>query len=139
MDYFLEFHWWYVLIGFVLLIKFTGKSKGGIVVKGFTADMQILDERFNDCDPDASYYIFKAGKPDHIDIEVERLSIPVGDELEFYLNGKLLAKAEVKKDKEAEFDHWSDEDVYFPKINEGDELVVKYQNEDVIKGTFKQK
>jgi len=114
MDYFLEFHWWYVLIGLVLLVKFTGTSKGGLVVKSF-----------------------REGKPDHIDIEVEDLTIPVGDELEFHLNGKLLAKAEVKRNKEAEFDHWSDENVYFPKINEGDELVIKYQNVDVIKGTFK--
>ncbi len=137
MDYFLQFHWWYVLIAIVLLFIFTGKSKGGIVVKRFTADMQILDDRFLGCDPEADYSIFKEGKPDHIEIEIERLTIPVGDELEFYLNGKLLSKVSVKRNKEAEFDHWSDEDVTFPKIKEGDEVIVKYQGVDALKGIFK--
>lgn len=137
MDYFLQFHWWYVLIAIVLLFIFTGKSKGGIVVKRFTADMQILDDRFLGCDPEADYSIFKEGKPDHIEIEIERLTIPVGDELEFYLNGKLLSKVSVKRNKEAEFDHWSDEDVSFPKIKEGDEVIVKYRGVDALKGIFK--
>ncbi len=137
MDYFLQFHWWYVLIAFILIFIFTGKSRGGLVVKRFTADLQILDDRFQGCDPDADYSIFKEGKPDHIDIEIERLNIPVGDELEFLLNGKLLAKVNVKRNKEAEYDHWGDEDVSFPKVNEGDELVVKYQGVDALKGVFR--
>jgi len=98
--------------------------------------MQILDDRFQGCDPDADYSIFKEGKPDHIDIEIERLTIPVGDELELYLNGKLLSKVIVKRNKEAEFDHWADEDVTFPKVKEGDELIVKYQGSDALKGIF---
>jgi len=132
----MEFHWWYILIAVVVFMIF-GKGKGGIVVKRFTANMQILDDRFNDCKPDADYVIFKEGKPDNLDIEIERLSIPIGDEVEFHINGKLLAKVNVKGNREAEFDHYSDEGVYFPKINEGDTLVVKYQNVDVMKGTFK--
>lgn len=137
MDYFLQFHWWYVPIAIILLFAITGKSKGGVVVKRFTADMQILDERFQGCDPDADYSIFKEGKPDHIDIEIERLTIPVGDELEFYINGELLAKVNVKRNREAEFDHWSDEDVVFPKVKDGDELIVRYQGIDALKGIFK--
>jgi hypothetical protein len=42
----------------------------------------------------------------------------------------------VKSNKEAEFDHWSDEDVDFPVIKEGDELVIRYQGIDALKGTF---
>jgi len=138
MDYFLQLHWWYLLIAFVLLVMFTGKRKGGIVVKSFKAEMQILDDRFQDCDADANYSIFKEGKADHIDIDLEKLIIPIGDELEFHLNGKLLAKVNVKRKKEAEFDHWADEEgVTFPRVNEGDKLVVKYQGTDVLKGVFR--
>ena len=136
MEYFLQFHWWYVLVGVILFFILFGKGKGGIVVKRFKANMQILDDRFQDCDPEADYSIFKEGKPDHIDIDIEKLTIPVGDVLEFYLNENLLAKVSVKPNKEAEFDHWGDEGVSFPKVNEGDELVVKYQGTDVLKGVF---
>ena len=45
----------------------------------------------------------------------------------------------VKNNNEAEFDHWSDEGITFPKITENDLLVVRYQNTDVLKGTFKLK
>jgi len=137
MDYFLQFHWWYVPLGVVLLFLFFGKSKGGIVVKRFSANMQILDDRFQSCDPKADYSIFKKGKPDHIDIEIQRLTIPVGDELELYLNGEHFATVAVKPNKEVEFDPWGDEGVAFPKVDDGDELVVKYQGDDALKGTFK--
>ena len=96
MEYFMEFHWWYILLGVVVLFLLFGKSKGGVVVKRFTANMQILDDRFLNCKTDADYSVFKEGKPNHIDIEIERLTIPVGDELEFQLNGKTLAKVAVK-------------------------------------------
>jgi len=132
----MEFHWWYILIVLVVVFIIFGKSKGGVVVKRYTANMQILDERFSDCRPEADYTIFKEGKPEKIDIDIENLSIPVGDELELHLNGNLLAKIEVKRNHEAEFEHWSDEAVTFPKIKAGDELVVKYQNTDVLKGSF---
>lgn len=136
MDYFMEFHWWYLIIGIVVLFLFFGKSKGGVVVKRLTANMHILDERFQGCEPEADYSIFKEGKPDHIDIEIERLTIPVGEELELQLNGKTFAKFVVKRNNEAEFDYWSGEGVKFPKINEGDELVIRYKNVDVLKGVF---
>ena len=132
----MEFHWWYLLVGFVLAFVVFGKGKGGVVVKRFTANLEILDQQFEGCRPEAKYSIFKEGKPDHIEIELEGLTIAVGEELEFQLNGKTLAKVNVEPDKEAEFDHWSDEDVYFPPIREGDELVIKYQNVEVLKGTF---
>jgi len=52
------------------------------------------------------------------------------------LNGVKLADVIVKRDKEAEFDHWSDEGIKFPKVNVGDDLVIKYKNTAVIKGIF---
>lgn len=135
MDYFLEFHWWYLLVGFFLFIFF-GKGKGGGVVKRFSAKMEILDKRFEECRPEVTYAIFKEGSPDHIEIELENLFLEVDEELEFHINGKLLAIVKVKRDREAEFDHWSDEGVDFPVIKGGEELVVKYQNIDVLKGIF---
>lgn len=135
MDYFLEFHWWYILVGFFLLILFN-KGKGGVVVKRFTANMKILDQRFIECLPEATYSVFKKGKPEKIDIEIENLFLQTGEELEFLINGKVLSHVKVKSNKEAEFEHWSDEGVDFPKIHEGDELVIKYQGIDVLKGTF---
>lgn len=136
MEYFMEFHWWYLLVGFMLYFFMSGKGKGGIVVKRFTANMEILDQRFEGCQPEASYSIFKEGSPDHIEIEVEQLSIQIGEELEFQLNGKTLTKVKVKRNLEAEFDHWSDEGVYFPAIKEDDEIVIKYQNIEVLRGIF---
>lgn len=136
MDYFLEFHWWYVFVGIILIFMLFGKSKGGVVVKRFTANIEVLDERFSGCQTEAKYTIFKEGKPDHIEIEVEKLSIPVDEELEFQLNGTTLAKVRVKRNKEAEFDHWSDEGVDFPVIKQGDMLVIKYQGVDVLRGIF---
>ena len=137
MEYFFQFHWWYVLVGIVLIFAFFGKGKGGVVVQRFRADLEILDPRFEGCRPEADYCIFKGGKPDHIEIEIEKLSIPVGDQLAFFINGELLAHVEVQRDKEAEFDHWGDDGVVFPVVKAGDTLVIQYQNTDVLKGTFR--
>jgi len=140
MEYFTEFHWWYVPVGIVLAFVFFGKGgKGGIVVKRYTATFEILDDRFKTCRPEADFSIFKEGKPVKLDIDIERLTLPLGDELEFYINGELLAKVPVRKDgrdMEAEFEHYSDEGVDFPHIVEGDELVIRYESADVIKGRF---
>lgn len=138
MEYFMQFHWWYILIALFLLICFTGKHRGGVVVKRFTADIEVLDPHFETCDIQADYSIFKEGKPHHFEIEIEELTIPIGDELLFLINGKILSTVTVKKDKEAEFDYWSDEGIYFPGIKEGDELLVRYQKTDVIRGVFHQ-
>lgn len=137
MEYFLEFHWWYLLAGAVFLFTVFGKSKGGVIAKRLTASMDVLDERFAGCRLEAKYSTFKKDSPDHLEIELENLSIPVGDELEFEINGETLAKVKVEKDHEAEFDYWSDEGVDFPVINEGDRLVIRYQRSEVIKGTFR--
>lgn len=135
MDYFLEFHWWYILVG-VALFMVVGKGKGGLVVKRFSADLKVLDPRFEACRTEATYAIFKEGSPDHIEIEVENLFLDVGEVLEIFLDDSLLAKIEVKKDKEAEFDHWSDEAVRFPKISGGEHVVIKYKNAAVFAGVF---
>lgn len=137
MDYLLAFHWWYLLPVLFFIFLLTGKSKGGTVVGQFIADMQILDDRFHGCNAKARYSIFKEGKPDRIKLVIKRLTIPVGDELRFYINNTLLAKIDVKRNNEAEFNHWSDEDVLFPTLTAGDELVIKYQGVNVIKGIFK--
>ena len=43
---------------------------------------------------------------------------------------------QVKSKKKAEFDYWRDENVDFPVIKEGDELLIKSQGADVFKGIF---
>ena len=139
MEYLMQFHWWYLLLPFVLLILFVmifGEGKGGIVVKRFTAKLSVIDERFKGCQPEANYSIFKEGQPDRINIEVEELHLSPGEELDFQLNGTSIAIVKVEKDREAEFDHWSDENVTFPVVAESDELVIKYQGFDVLKGIF---
>jgi|GEM_PF-3401330 len=142
MEYLTQFHWWYVPVGIVLAFVFFGKGgKGGIVVKRFSATFEILDDRFKTSRPEADFCVFKEGKPVKLEIDVERLALQIGDELEFYINGKLLAKVPVKKDGrdcEAEFEHYSDEGVDFPHIKEGDEVVIRYDSVDVMKGRFAQ-
>lgn len=136
MEYFLQFHWWYILVGIVLFFIFFGKKKGGIVSTRLIAELEVLDERFKGCKPEADYTTFKNDGPDHIDIEIERLSLNEGEEVEFLINGTLLAKVKVKRNNEAEFDHWADEDIDFPVIHENDELIVIYDNIEVLKGSF---
>lgn len=140
-EYFSEFHWWYLIVAYLLYLKFFGKGGGRpiLIVKEIVADLQILDERFHGCDTEARYMIFKQGKPHRIKIEVDDLTIPVGAELVFRINGKLLSVVEVVDDngeREAEFEHWSDGDVLFPEINAGDELTIEYEETEVIRGVF---
>ena len=136
MDYFMEFHWWYLIVGFILLFIIFGKSKGGVVVNRVTASLETLDTRFAGCPTEAKYSTFKEGSPDHIEIKVKELPVPAGDQLEFLINQKTLAMVQVKHKKKAEFDCWSDENVDFPVIKKGDELLIKYQGVDVFRGTF---
>jgi len=113
---------------------FTGK--GGLVKKQYIADLEIMDERFSGCISKASYSIFKEGKPEKVRIKLEELTIPIDDQLELYLNDKNLAKIQVNKNKKAKYRIWSDEDSQFPEINAGDELTVKYEGKEVLKGFF---
>jgi len=138
MEYFFEFHWWYIFVGLILLMIIFGKGKGGIVAKSYSADLKILDEQFKNCLPEAKYCIFKEGQPEKIEIEVEKLPLKTGETLELHLNETHLASMIVKKDKEAEFEHWSDGNVSFPKIKEGDTVLIKYLNRDILKGVFQQ-
>lgn len=133
-----EFHWWYIPFGLVLLYVVFGKNRGGFVVRGYTADLEILDDRFRDCRTEADYNIFKQGSPDHIEIEIDDVPLPHGEELVFVLNGDELAKVPVKRNREAEFDVWGDEGVSFPQVNAGDELVILYKDQAIMKGSFKQ-
>ncbi len=136
MDYLLQFHWWYILIGIFLFFILFGKKKGGVVSTRLTADFQILSQRFEGCKPEADYATFKNDGPDHIDIEIKRLPLNEDEQVEFLINGTLLAKVKVKRNKEAEFDHWADENIDFPVIHENDELIVIYDNTEVLKGSF---
>ena len=54
-----------------------------MVVKRYSADLDVLDERFTDCVKEAEYLIFKPGKPDKIEIEIEKLPLDEGEVLEF--------------------------------------------------------
>ncbi len=137
MDYLMQFHWWYILVGIILFFIFFGKKKGGVVASRLTADMQVLDERFDVCKPEADFTTFKNDGPEHIDIEIERLPLQVNEELEFLINGNPLATVKVKPNFEAEYDHWADEDIEFPIIHDGDELIIVYDNAEVLKGTFR--
>lgn len=134
MDYFFEFHWWYILIAFIFFLAFSGK--GGIVVTRLTARLKILDDRFIGCLPEADYCIFKEGEPHKFEIEIEDLAIPVGEELEFQINGETLAFVKVTSKNKAKFEQWSDGNVKFPIIKKGDEIDIKYEGEVVLKGTF---
>lgn len=137
MDYFLEFHWWYLLVAFFLLFVIFGKKKGGAVETHVSAELEPLDDRFQNCRPKADYMTFANGSPDHIDIEIKQLPLTEKETLEFRINGKLLAEVPVSPSLKAKFDHWSDEGVTFPAIKSGDELTVVYDSAEVFKGTFK--
>ena len=130
------YHWIAIVIGVVLFLKLFGKSKGGAIVSRVTADLKVLSPQFQSCRPEAKYLTFKEGKPNKIDIEIENLPLQPGEVLDFYINRKLLSRVEVKRDLEAEFEHWSDEGVDFPHINPGDQLDIAYQNTLVLSGVF---
>jgi len=146
VEYFLEFHWWYVPSFLVLLFVLFGnpffgtssfgKYRGGVVRRKLVADLEVLDPRFGDCVTEASYNVFKQGTPDHIEIELENLPLDPGEALVFEINQRPLAECIVAQDREAEFDHWSDENVKFPVIQEADELVVKHAGTEIFRGTF---
>jgi len=116
-----------------------GSSRGGIVKTRFTADFEILDPRFQACRPEGDYSIFKEGKPHKIEIEVERLPLQEGEFLDVYINQHPLSRIVVKHDLEAEFEHWSDGEVSFPQITEGDKVDITYQNKIIISGVFRRK
>jgi len=103
---------------FFLKILSGVKSRGGRVITRFTADFDIFDPRFQNCRPEADYCIFKEGKPHKIDIDVERLPLQEGEVLDVHINQKPLSRITVKRDLEAEFEHWSDGEVSFPQITE---------------------
>ncbi len=133
----MEFHWWYIPIALVLLFFLFGRGKGGVVARRLTATIQVLDPRFEHCKVEADYCTFKNKGPDHIEIEIERLPLDPGDELDYYINDEHLATVLVSRGREAEFDHWSDEEITFPVIQAGDTLTVKHQGSDVMHGTFR--
>lgn len=134
----------FAISAFVFLVLFLkvfggGKSRGGRVITRYTAKFQILDPRFETSRPEADYNIFKDGKPHKFEIDLERLPLSEGEELKFYINGKLLSDVKVDNELEAKFEHWSDEDVDFPQIIEGDILDIIFKGAHVMQGIFEQK
>ena len=128
-----------IFVVFFLKMLGGGSSKGGRVMTRFTADFDILDPRFQMCRPEADYCIFKEGKPHKIEIEVERLPLQEGDVLDVFINKHPLSPMSVKRDLEAEFEHWSDGEASFPQITEGDKVDIAYQDKIIISGIFLRK
>lgn len=126
------------MVFLILFFKIFGKGsgRGGVVVSRVTANLQVFDPRFQGCKPEAKYSTFKEGTPHKIDIEIERLPLQPGEMLDFYINRQPLARVQVERDREAEFEHWSDGEVQFPQINAGDQLDIVYQNNVVLSGIF---
>ena len=137
MEFVEQYRWVFIAIGvvFFFILLFKG-GKGGRVVTRVTADLQVLDPRFQACVTEAKYVTFKEGQPDKIEIEIEDLPLQPGEVLDFYINRQLLSRVEVKRSLEAEFEHWSDEDVAFPIVNTGDQLDIVYQNRPIMSGIF---
>lgn len=135
MEFVKQYPWIFIVIGALFFLKFLIKrGKGGSVVTRVTADLQVLDPQFQACETEAKYITFKEGQPDKIDIEIEDLPLQAGEVLDFYINRQLLSRVEVKRNLEAEFEHWSDEDVALPIINAGDQLDIVYQNRPIMSG-----
>ena len=63
----------------------------------------------------------------------------VGEVLDIHINKIPLSSIPVKGDFEAEFEHWSDGEVSFPQITEGDKVDIIYQSKVVISGVFRKR
>ncbi len=134
MEYFLEFHWWYLLVGIALLFIFFGK--GGVVKYSFTAELEPIDEIVKDCRGYCARKFFRNGKDEKFVVDIQDISLPAGEHLELYINSTLLETLTVKKSREIEFDTWNT-DEGFPNIQPGDKVEIRYQNKPVFSGTFK--
>jgi hypothetical protein len=66
-----------------------------VVIKRVASNLEILDQRFERCILEKKYSIFKEGSPDQI--EVQKILIEVGEELEFQLNRETLSKVRVDR------------------------------------------
>jgi hypothetical protein len=128
-----------IFVFFLFNILGAGSGRGGRVITRFTADFKILDPRFQTCRPEGDYCIFKEGKPHKIEIDVERLPLQKGEFLDVYINQQFLSRMTVEADLEAEFEHWSDGEVSFPQITEGDKIDIAYQGNIIISGVFHRK
>jgi len=137
MEFLDSISWWHILAALFVYGFFFGK--GGRIRQEYTAKIKIIDDRFVGCDPQASYRIFKPSKPEKFEIEIDRLDLPEGEEMEFFVNGSRIAVVKVDSQGEAEFEKWSDDkEVRVPKIRQGDEVLIRYKGEDVMEGTYAQ-
>lgn len=136
MEYFLEFHWWYVLVVIVLLFVFFGK--GGVVKYSFVAELEPIDEIVKDCRGYAARKFFRNGKDEKFVVDIQDISLLAGELVELYLNAALFKTLTVKRSREIEFDIWNTDEQY-PKVQLGDEVEIRYLNKPIFSGTFRDK
>ena len=74
--------------------------------------------------------------PDSIDIRVRKLPCNPDTEFELKLNQKRNAIVKASQGKKIDFDHWSDEEITFPKIRSGDKLEICIAGSTVLEGSF---
>lgn len=135
MDNLLEFNWWYILIA-VIIFAIVKRGKGGVVTKRYEAKLVAVEPSFQGCKTEATYAVFKEGRPDHINIEIDNLPIAAGEEVELLMDGQRFARVKVNRRSSIDFDHWSDETTSFPVVSGGEDLCVRFQGSDLFKGTF---
>ncbi len=135
MEYFLEFHWWYIAV--ILLLHFIFFAKGGVVIDEFVAQLEPLDERFKNCEGYCNRRFFKNGKDEKFTVDIQHIDLPVGEEVTLLLNQKVFKKLKMQKRQRIEFDIWNS-DESFPLIQIGDKVEIHYQGQPIFEGVFKE-
>lgn len=133
MVYFLEFHWWYCIVGFILLMLLTGR--GGSVSKRIITPLDVVDEKFAGARGHVELTLFKNGKDRKLEVEIDFIDLNKGEELEVFINQQLYRIARVESDKEADVDHWKGDDDYI-EIKPGDLVEVKYRDVLIMHAIF---
>ena len=135
MEYWMEFHWWYIPVVIIVLFIFFGK--GGVVIDRFEAKLEAQEARFKDCDAHCTRKFFKNGKDESFQVDIQDIDLPAGDEVAVMINGALLKMLKVKKSKEIEFDIWNDAEDY-PIVQPQDTVEIQYNNKPIFVGVFKE-
>jgi len=137
-EYFLEFHWWYVLVAFIILFIFFGESKGGVVTHRFYTDLSAIDDRFSKCVGYSSRSFFKNMKDEKFKVEIDKIPLERGEELDIHINDKFFRTEKVKRNREIEFDIWLDDKLVdnFPKVMPKDKIVVFYNKYPILEGVY---
>jgi len=141
VEYLLEFHWWYILIAIVIFFIFFGESKGGVVTHRFSADFSAIDDRFSKCIGYSSRSFFKNMKDESFKVEIDKIPLEKGEELEIYINDVFFRLSKVKGNREIEFDIWLDDkkEEEFPKVMPNDKITVFYNKTPILEGVYSEK